>query len=66
MYKTVHELTQEELNELKAAYFFENIINDENLKDISTPENITNDFIINYYDGILFTNDDFFCNIEEE
>lgn len=63
MYKTVYDLTQEELNELKAAYFFADDIDDEILGDISSLEDIPNDFILNYYNGISFTDDDFFCNI---
>jgi hypothetical protein len=63
MYKTVCELTQEELNELKARYFFQDDIDNEILGDIAYPEDIPNDFIINYYSDTLFTDDDFFCNI---
>lgn len=62
MYKTVYDLTLDELSELKTAYFY-NPENDDTIPDyICFPEAIPNDIIYNNYDGIIFTTDDFFCN----
>lgn len=77
-YKTVHELSRAELDELKESYFYQ-LINDDDevpfavnngdeddVNDISYPSDIPDDIIFNHYDGIMFVNDDFFCNNETE
>lgn len=63
MIKTIYDLTPDELNELKTAYFY-NPENDDIIPDdIYFPEQIPDDIIYTYYDDITFTDDDFFCNI---
>jgi len=60
----VYDLSREQLNELKNAYFWgedtEDIIPDY----ITTPEEIPDDIILNYYDGVSFVPDDFLCSME--
>ena len=71
----VRELTQDQLYELKSKIYwmsFEEIENeyyevldDEIILDLEKatyPNNISNESIYKLYDGINFTNDDFFCN----
>lgn len=70
----VRELTQDQLYELKSKIYwmsFEEIENehyevldDEIILDLEKaiyPNNISNESIYKLYDGINFTNDDFFC-----
>jgi hypothetical protein len=65
--KTVYELKHDELNELKQSYVTEQA--DKRGEGISygelaDSENIPNDVIFNHYNGIVFSNDDFFCNLK--
>ena len=61
---TVRELSRDQLNELKQAYAArlaetgEEISYGELVEAIEIPD----DVIFNHYDGILFTDDDFFCS----
>lgn len=57
-YKTVYDLTSKELNELREAYFEQP--DSENI--FEEIENITDDILFEHYDGVLFTDEDFFCN----
>lgn len=78
MYKSVTELTREELNELKENYFIELldageeaiILGDEwneeecPLSELpDAAEFIPDEFIFEHYAGISFSADDFFCNL---
>lgn len=62
----VRDLTKEQLQELKEAYFWQeetqNILGD----DIVSPEHIPNDVIFHHYEGMLFTDDDFICTMQED
>ena len=61
--KTVHDLTPEELEELREAYFHQlEETEPEVLGDITEPEGIPIDNIIVHYEGVMFVDDDFFCN----
>ena len=59
--KSVHELNESELEELRDAYFHQ-------LKDqgeepfLKDPTDIPMDNIIAHYEGTYFVEDDFFCN----
>lgn len=61
-YKTVFDLSRDELNELKEAFFFndetQSIIENEFTSPLDIPENI----IFNHYKEICFVDDDFYCN----
>ena len=64
---TVYDLNQEQLNELKESYK----IQLEQDSDISYQElvdatNIPDGVIFEHYEGINFTEDDFFCGKEAE
>lgn len=62
-YRTVHELNQTELEELRGNYFSQLEDTDPDvLGDISTAEEIPMSDIISHYDGTSFVEDDFFCN----
>lgn len=60
--RTVRELTQDELNELKTALFYEQDASEIFDNDIQYPEQIPNEFVYRHYDDVFFVNDDFFCN----
>ncbi len=67
----VTELNNEQILELKNNIFWNRIdyekINDREediLDGISCPEDIPDDVVFKKYDGITFTDDDFFCNIK--
>lgn len=57
MYRTIHELNAEEFAEIKAAYCDELGALDDEVPDADVAE---------HYDGILFVDDDFFCNIHDD
>lgn len=66
---TVYDLNREQLDELKHNYFWDYIDynteeNDDDPTEYGYPENIPDDVIFDKYDGITFTNDDFFCSIK--
>jgi len=56
--KTVHELTQDELDELRFTYFY----NEPN--DFDSPDEVPNSTIFEYFGDIAFVDEDFFCNID--
>lgn len=60
----VQDLTREELEELKEAYFYSEETQDILPDYITSPADIPDDIIINHYDGISFVKADFWCNIE--
>lgn len=62
--KTVHELTQEELQELRETYFYQLLDTDpETLGFITEASDIPIEAIFEHYGGIGFSTDDFFCNL---
>lgn len=74
MIRVVQDLTRNELDELKRSYvdvMFEQVDecgDDEKLRatweDYATaPETIPDELIFEYYAGVGFVDDDFFCNI---
>ena len=62
----VQDLTREQMDELKTAYFWQEETQDILPDDITSPEQIPDDIIIEHYSGICFVNDDFFCAMGKE
>lgn len=67
MYKTVYDLTPEELDELKEAYAVQ-LQEDSGISygELVEAHNIPDDVIFHHYADIQFTDDDFFCNQKED
>ena len=62
--KTVYELNQDELDELRESYLCElRELND--TSDFSFGEEIPMEVVIKHYDGTHFVEEDFWCNIKE-
>jgi hypothetical protein len=62
--KTVHELSAEELAELRESYFYQLLDTDtEVLGDIQYPREIPMEDVIAHYEHISFVEEDFFCNL---
>ena len=62
----VTELRQEELEELRAAYYEQLLEMDEEvLGDIDCAEGIDMSNVIAHYEGTYFVEEDFFCNIRD-
>ena len=61
---TVRELSRDQLNELKQVYAAQLVETGEeiNYGELVEAIEIPDDVIFNHYDGILFTDDDFFCS----
>ena len=59
--RTVHDLTTEELEELRSSYFYQ-LQDQGEEEELQSPEDIPISDIINHYEGVMFTEDDFFCN----
>ena len=58
---TVRELNKSQLEELKRYYVCETMDNP-SWNQIVNASDISNETIFNYYDGIDFVEDDFFCS----
>ena len=61
---TVRELSGDQLNELKQTYTAQLAETGEEISygELVESTEIPDDVIFNHYDGILFTDDDFFCS----
>ena len=59
----VYDLTQDEIDELKTALFYERDA-DEIFEGLQYPCEIPNDFVYQHYEDVTFAKDDFFCNIK--
>lgn len=66
MYRVVQDLTHDELDELKLCYLSVLENDTEYPAWLPDPEDISDEVLFEYYDGVLFTEDDFFCNLEKE
>lgn len=65
-YRTVHDLTPEELDELRATYFEQlDEVDNDVIEDISSYEEVTDEMLFNHYDGVSFVRENFFCNTAE-
>lgn len=58
--RTVHELTGNELDELRDTYFAQ--LTDLGEENFDSPIDIPMDNVIAHYEATYFTEDDFFCN----
>ena len=62
--RSVHELTQDELEELRSAYFDQLLQMDNDvLGDIESEHELPMDNVIAHYEGTSFVDEDFFCNL---
>lgn len=66
MYKTVFDLNRDELDELKESYFYNDETKDINENEFIFPSEIPDDIIFNYYDGVMFVDEDFWCNLQSD
>jgi hypothetical protein len=67
--KSVHELSAEELQELRSNYFHRHLTDDEieeNDWSYESEEEIPMEEVINFYEGTYFVEEDFFCNITDD
>lgn len=63
--KSVHELSQDELNELRSRWYSQHE-DDGSLEEImgrEDEEDIPMDIVVAYYEGTYFVEEDFFCNL---
>ena len=65
--KSVHELSQDELNELRSRWFSQHE-DDGSLeevmgREIEDEEDIPMDIVVAYYEDTYFVEEDFFCNL---
>jgi len=61
--RTVHDLTTEELEELRDSYFSQ--LTDNGEEELQSPQDIPMEDIIRHYEGVMFVEDDFFCNLKD-
>ncbi len=70
MIRVVQDLTREELDELKQSYICvmkEGSDESAYWDDLAeAPDCISDETLFEYYDGMVFTDDDFWCNLEKE
>jgi hypothetical protein len=64
--KTVHDLTQDELEELRSRWYYQHL-DDGSLEEVAgfaaeSDTEIPMDVVITYYEGTFFVAEDFFCN----
>jgi hypothetical protein len=67
--KSVHELSAEELQELRSNYFHRHLTDDEieeNDWSYESEEEIPMEEVINFYEGTSFVDEDFWCNLGED
>ena len=65
--KTVHELNQEELEELRSRFYHQHL-DDGSLEEVlgieaESEESIPMDIVITYYEDTYFVEEDIWCNI---
>lgn len=59
---SVKELNRAQLDELKQAYISD-LLGDPSWGDLAAAQNVDDETIFLYYDGICFVSDDFFCTV---
>ena len=62
--KSVHELSQDELEELRDNYFAQ--LTDLEREDFNSSDDVPMEDITSHYEGTYFVDDDFFCNQQPE
>lgn len=65
MYRTVYDLTRDELDELKDALFWSDETDEEILDGIEYPWEIPDDVVLHHFEGISFVEEDFSCGVKE-
>lgn len=61
--RTIYELTEAELDELRQSLYFQFLDNDDDiLEEISDFNDIPFSILENHYSDVMFTEDDFFIN----
>jgi hypothetical protein len=69
MYRSVEELNQTELEELRSSLFYQllddGLLNELFDKEINSEVEIPMDFVKEYYADTSFVEEDFFCNLTE-
>jgi len=65
--RTVHELNQDELEELRSRWYDQHL-DDGSLEEVmdtevESEEEIPMDVVVAYYEGTFFVEEDFFCNL---
>ena len=67
--KTVHDLSREELEELRSRWYDQHL-DDGSLREVmgkrvKSEEEVPMDIVKCYYEDTFFVDDDFFCNLTE-
>ena len=70
--KSVHELTQDELEELRSRWYSQHE-DDRSLNEVMdieddvelSEEDIPMDIVVAYYEGTYFVEEDFWCNLKD-
>jgi len=65
--KTVHELSNNELEELRSRWFYQHLddgsIEEVVGREVESEEYIPMDIVMIYYEDTFFVEEDFFCNL---
>ena len=66
MYRVIQDLTRDKLDELKLSYLM--VLENDTEYPVLLPDldDIPDETLFEYYDGMTFTEDDFFCNLEKK
>jgi hypothetical protein len=62
--KTVYDLSDKELEELRETYFDQ--LNDLGEEDFNDPHEIPLENVIAHYEELMFVDEDFFCNLDKK
>lgn len=62
MYKSVYELSHDQMSELKWNAFYGDFVDDERLQEYDSPYDIPDSLIYDLYCYYSFVNDDFGCS----
>lgn len=65
MYKTVYDLSDDEIAELKDSFFWQDETQDVLKGAYTSSDQIPNDIIFEHYDMVCFVDEDFFCNAKK-
>lgn len=69
--KTVYDLSREQLDELKQQYVCQlyedgDVLESPSYNELADSQQIPDEVIFEHYDGIMFSDDDFFYSAEKE
>ena len=65
MYKTVYDLSDDEIAELKDSFFWQDETQDVLEGAYTSSDQIPNDIIFEHYGMVRFVDEDFFCNAKK-